>query len=694
MRRLPGVLLLLASLACTNAGKPAPEPRALGGSLLFVTSKEIRLAAPDGTVRTIGEHFLDAEGCTWTGDGRYAAWVRHTTGHGPVLYVHDVAAGRTGSWSGRRAQGDDLIGTATGFATTHHPTGAPPELVVIDPARLIAGAKPTVVRLPTRTGVLIGAEGDRLLLEQPKVGAAFTGGHSVVYDVTLAGRARPLFTNARDMSVYRAVFLPDGRLVHGAGDRINPDRSNQWVVVRDLTTGKELDVPPPVLPDANSGLGPLVAGADGRPVVTLYLHGRGGADLGSRAYVLDGDAWRQVAEGVDWAATGPTGAVAAIGTHQGTGRSPWTGGGWPTTSSARRGRRCRRDAPRRRRSPGAGPDGDRVRERRPAPNASPSATAAPPVPRGLLLYATAKGLSAVDAGGTVRRVVPGADPVGYAVSADGRYLAVIPDEPRFAVRVVDLATGDSEVWTPDDKLVAYAIGWAYDAFVMVGADEDGLLVQLVPATILAGGEPTYALLHGVTDGPLLTTSSDRIIVASGEGASARGGPETVYEADPDGATRRLFTDGDGLPEGEVRNHRHRRGGHHRRRQRLVYETERSSPSASWRSPSSSATSSPAASRRSLRRRWAATSLSPVDRSPPGRTAGRSRAITEDGQLHRSRCGRRRSCSTATAGPSRRGARGPPRARTAGSRRSRSAACCASTGQTGGDRRRVRDVVAR
>lgn len=317
MRRLTGVVALLAALACTNDATPDPAPKptpqALRGSLMYVTQREVRLAAPDGSVRTIGEHFLDASACTWSGDGRYVAWVRDEMSGKRSLHVHEPATGRTGTWSDDRVDGDQLVGTATGFVMAYRKTGERPALIVADPARLLADGKPTIVPLSLRAGSILTAHGSRVLVQQPKRGAAFTGGPSVLYDVTLGGRATPLFTNPRDWPVHHAAFTADGRrLVHSAGDRLSKDRVNQFVVVRDLATGKELDVPMPARPDTRPAATSIVAGADGRIVATLFFAGPDGEDVAREAYVLEGESWRKVAEDVQWAATGPTGAVAAI----------------------------------------------------------------------------------------------------------------------------------------------------------------------------------------------------------------------------------------------------------------------------------------------------------------------------------------------------------------------------------------------
>lgn len=320
MRGIATLLALVSVTACsTGADRPPdpapPAPGAIGGTLLFATRDAVRLALPDGTVKTIADRQYEANGCAWSEDGRYAAWSANAGDGSKALHVHEVATGRTGSSSGFRADDDHVEGVAGGFVAVYRHPGKAPELLVVDPARVLGGGRPRVVRLPLRMGTLLAAEGPRVLVQQPERGAAFTGGPSTVYEVTLDGRVTPAFRNPRDMSIRRGDLTADGRrLVHAAAERLSQDRSREWVTVRDLAGDRELDVATPARPGASATPLSIVTGSDGRTVATLGFRGPEGQDVASEAYVLDGDAWRKVADGVTWAATGPSGALAAIGT--------------------------------------------------------------------------------------------------------------------------------------------------------------------------------------------------------------------------------------------------------------------------------------------------------------------------------------------------------------------------------------------
>lgn len=320
---LKGALVLAAALACTSGGDPDPSPtasapRAIGGSLAYVTRDEIALALPDGSVRTLARHAGDATACAWSGDGRYAGWVQGDGSGGRALYVHEIGTGRTATWADQRVTNERLAGTATGFASLHRGAGENLTLVVAHPARMLAGGKPAAVRLSLPKGTLLSARGFRVYVDRADPGAAFTGGPSTVYAVTLDGRATRLFANPRDWPVHHAALSADGRrIVHSAGDRLSQDRVREWVVVRDLASGRELDVPTPSLPGA-SFADPLSieVGADGQVVTSVEYRGAQGEEMGARAYVLDGDAWREVASDATWAATGPTGTLAVVSRDQ------------------------------------------------------------------------------------------------------------------------------------------------------------------------------------------------------------------------------------------------------------------------------------------------------------------------------------------------------------------------------------------
>ncbi len=183
----------------------------------------------------------------------------------------------------------------------------------------------------------------------------------------------------------------------------------------------------------------------------------------------------------------------------------------------------------------------------PAP--APSPPAARTAPRSVLAFADERHLYVSETLADVRRAVPDAKPLALAFSGDGRYVAYVSDDPALSVGVHDLATSETWRWR-DERYTARSIGYADGAFVVVNEGAEAAILSFEP-----GGRTGAAVapLAGVTNARLLTTNGSRIIVASAAGAAASGGPETVYEVEGDGATTRLFTDGDDRPEGEVRN---------------------------------------------------------------------------------------------------------------------------------------------
>lgn len=188
----------------------------------------------------------------------------------------------------------------------------------------------------------------------------------------------------------------------------------------------------------------------------------------------------------------------------------------------------------------------------PRPAASPSATTTPPQ-HGRLVYATDSSVAVVGDGAPTT-LVNAVEVVDLVATRDGRYAAWLTAGDRFAVTVLDVASGAMRTWTaPDETFVAYRIGAARGGFVVVGEGTDGRLATFDPARTLAGDAPAFTTLRGVTSARLVAAGGDRLLVATGEEASAHGGPETVYDVAADGATTRLFTDGDELPEGTFRN---------------------------------------------------------------------------------------------------------------------------------------------
>ncbi|HWL35963.1 MAG TPA: hypothetical protein VNQ77_07195 [Frankiaceae bacterium] len=322
MRTLAAALVLVAAVACTNDGEPeptsAPTPTAsatrepIGGTLGFTTARQVRLALPDGTVRTLAGQAPEADSIAWTGDGRYVGWFQQAPGGGSALVVHEPATSRTATWEEPNLSTEGLLGTETGFVTTYRPAGKRSMLVVADPAKMLAGGKPRVVPLRLRAGALLTARGP-VLVEEPKPGAAFAGGPSTVYELTTDGRATPFFANPRDYPVHHAAVTTDGRrVVHSAGDRINRDRTREWVVVRDLAAKRELPIESPVRRRAEPAVLSIVTGADGRIVATLAYLGPQGEDVASEAYALVDDGWRHVAADARWAASGPDERLAVI----------------------------------------------------------------------------------------------------------------------------------------------------------------------------------------------------------------------------------------------------------------------------------------------------------------------------------------------------------------------------------------------
>lgn len=193
-----------------------------------------------------------------------------------------------------------------------------------------------------------------------------------------------------------------------------------------------------------------------------------------------------------------------------------------------------------------------------ATTTAPPATPPPVQPSGglaggALAYATGTGVYLLPRGGPVRLVAN--TPRGVTdLAISGRYVAWIEERSPFAIGFHDIAGGRWRVWrAPDDGIVARTLGVARGRFVVVSEGGDDRMLTFDAALVIEGAEPSSTALRGVTSARLVAAGGDRVLVATAEGAGPRGGPETVHDVAPDGRTTRLFTDGEGLPEGEVRN---------------------------------------------------------------------------------------------------------------------------------------------
>lgn len=196
---------------------------------------------------------------------------------------------------------------------------------------------------------------------------------------------------------------------------------------------------------------------------------------------------------------------------------------------------------------------DGVRRGAPTPTTTTSATASTEPVAGMLAFATRDQVRAVAPDGTVRRLATQAEAVDLAMSGDGRYVAYVTSDAPVDVVVYDLAASRWRSWVaPSDEFYAARIAWSGGRFVVVANDT---LLRFDPAAFVGGADPESVPLTGVTDARLLAANDHRILVGVSEPdfASARGGPETVFEVDVRGRTTRLFNDGDGGEEGEVRN---------------------------------------------------------------------------------------------------------------------------------------------
>ena len=198
----------------------------------------------------------------------------------------------------------------------------------------------------------------------------------------------------------------------------------------------------------------------------------------------------------------------------------------------------------------------------PSPTAAPtSATVTVPPIRptgglvhGLLVYTTDTDLYVLPKGGTARRVASATGILDVAVSAAGRYAAVVLDRPRLTVEIYDLLDPRFGRWTaPDDTTVARTIAANGLGFLVVDEGANGRLLHFDPDEVIAGRGPATTTLRGVSSARLVAANHDRILVATSEEASAHGGPETVHDVAADGTVKRLFQDGDQLPEGDIRN---------------------------------------------------------------------------------------------------------------------------------------------
>lgn len=188
----------------------------------------------------------------------------------------------------------------------------------------------------------------------------------------------------------------------------------------------------------------------------------------------------------------------------------------------------------------------------PTSTRTPSATPAPvPVDAvGALAFTDGRTVRVRTADGAVRTVArPREEVTDLAWSADGRHLAWLGGFP-LTVGLLATGSGESAEWTAAENVVAYGLGASPRGFVFV--TDGGQLGRVDPAAFLAGGAPSIDPLD-VAQPVLLTTGAGRVLAGSLEGTSNHGGPMTVYDVRDDGSAARLFTDGDGLPEGEVRN---------------------------------------------------------------------------------------------------------------------------------------------
>jgi hypothetical protein len=204
-------------------------------------------------------------------------------------------------------------------------------------------------------------------------------------------------------------------------------------------------------------------------------------------------------------------------------------------------------------------DGYRTGSPAPSPTVPATHSATPaqaPPAHGALAFATRSEVRLRDKAGATSTAGPvpdGAEVLALAWTGDGRYLGWLTvSVGPLQVGMHDTATGRTAAWTAPDGFTAYTLGATADAFVLVGEQDDRRLALLDPATVLADGDATYADLD-VEDPSLLTTGAGRVLVASSALASHHGGPMEVYDVTTAGRATRLFEDGEGLPEGEVRN---------------------------------------------------------------------------------------------------------------------------------------------
>ncbi len=190
-----------------------------------------------------------------------------------------------------------------------------------------------------------------------------------------------------------------------------------------------------------------------------------------------------------------------------------------------------------------------------APTVTPSPTVSSAVAD--IAYVTAHSVVLRGRTGAVRTLgtVPaGEDVGGLAWSAGARYVGWLQRGAEFStVYVYDVVADRTVSWEASAASVgAGSVGTSAGGFVVVTGDRR--MVLLDPATLFAGGSVPYVSITGSQGTPrLLATNARRILLATDEEASGEGGPETVYDVTPDGRATRLFTDGDGEPEGEVRN---------------------------------------------------------------------------------------------------------------------------------------------
>jgi hypothetical protein len=318
-------LALLLAIACSPGDRravpattnlPSATVTAAVADLAYATAQRVVLRGRTGAERPLDTIPPDAEvlGLAWSADGRYVAWLR-VSGHDASLYVHDLAADRTGAWQAPGEAPRALGVTGAGFVVVSPTEG----LAVIDPARVLGGEQASYVLLSGLDGPprLLAASATQLLV------ATGGGGPQTVYQVEPDRRTTRLFVDGdaggrrRNLPMSGAALTADGtRLVYTTGFSADECTLDFVLVTRDLVANREIpNAAAPPVPADMLLVTQVTTGPDGRTFAAVTSDVEACSQpLRGWLYVLSGDRWIEVARDATWGSAAVDGRLAVIRT--------------------------------------------------------------------------------------------------------------------------------------------------------------------------------------------------------------------------------------------------------------------------------------------------------------------------------------------------------------------------------------------